>query len=84
MTDIDENGLAHYRFPVNSQDHHDVFPFHISPTVSKIKEKLVALTGIPYNHAVVLLYRDGKDDCIGFHKDKTLDLSELQQLLQFR
>ena len=26
-----------------------------------------------FNHAVVLLYR-GADDCIGFHKDKLLDL----------
>jgi uncharacterized protein (DUF924 family)/alkylated DNA repair dioxygenase AlkB len=76
MADVHTDGwMPHYRFPVNNQDHHGVFPFDISLAVSKIKEKLIAFTGIPFNHAVVLLYRDGKD-CIGFHKDKTLDLSD--------
>lgn len=74
MADTDENGwIPHYRFPVNNQEHHGVIPF--SETVRKIKNKLIEKTGIQYNHAVVLLYRDG-NDCIGFHKDKVLDLLE--------
>lgn len=75
MADTDNDGWTpHYRFPINNQDYHGVFPFSSSPTVNYIREKLVKITGIPFNHAVVLLYRDG-NDCIGFHKDKTLDLS---------
>lgn len=75
MADTDSNGFTpHYRFPVNSQDQHGVFPFDSSPTVKEIRDKIINQTGIPYNHAVILLYRDGAD-CIGFHKDKTLDLS---------
>lgn len=75
MADSKDGWTPHYRFPVNSQDRHGTFSFSISPTVQKIKDKLIARTGILFNHAVVLLYRDGKD-CIGFHKDKTLDLSK--------
>lgn len=78
MANTDEEGWTpHYRFPVNNQDKHGVFPF--SPTVQAVLDKLVALTGIPFNHAVVLLYRDG-NDCIGFHKDKTLDLSSVDPI----
>jgi len=75
MTDTDKDGWTpHYRFPVNNQDKHGTVSFATSPTVQHIRDKLIKLTGIPFNHAVILLYRDG-DDCIGFHKDKTLDLS---------
>jgi uncharacterized protein (DUF924 family)/alkylated DNA repair dioxygenase AlkB/Ran GTPase-activating protein (RanGAP) involved in mRNA processing and transport len=73
MADEDEDGWTpHYRFPVNNQEHHNVHPF--SKTVAQIRDKLVEHTKIPFNHSVVLLYRDG-NDCIGFHKDKMLDLS---------
>jgi uncharacterized protein (DUF924 family)/alkylated DNA repair dioxygenase AlkB/Ran GTPase-activating protein (RanGAP) involved in mRNA processing and transport len=78
MADCDKDGWTpHYRFPVNNQDHHGVVAF--TPTVRKIMDMIVKRTGIPYNHAVVLLYRDGKD-CIGFHKDKTLDLSKVHPI----
>jgi uncharacterized protein (DUF924 family) len=76
MADVDDNNLIpHYRFPVNNQNQHGIFSFNTSNTIKKIKEKLIAQTGIFFNHAVILLYRDG-NDCIGFHKDKLLDLSE--------
>lgn len=74
--EIDKNGWQpHYRFPVNNQNNHEVFPFSKLPIIEKIKNKLIERIGIQFNHAVVLLYRDG-NDCIGFHKDKTLDLSD--------
>lgn len=83
MADTDENGWTpHYRFPVNNQDKHGTLPFAISPTIQYIKDRLIQHTGIPFNHAVVLLYRDG-DDCIGFHKDKILDLSTQIRLHQY-
>jgi alkylated DNA repair dioxygenase AlkB len=47
----------------------------ITPTIEYIRQKIVARTGIEFNHCVILLYRDA-DDCIGFHQDKTLDLDE--------
>lgn len=78
MADIDDKGwIPHYRFPVNNQDHHGVYPF--SDTIKEIRDKLIKETGIQFNHSVVLLYRDG-NDCIGFHKDKTLDLSETEPI----
>jgi alkylated DNA repair dioxygenase AlkB len=47
----------------------------MSPTIEWLRQRVVARTGVEYNHSVVLLYRNG-DDCIGFHKDKTLDLDD--------
>lgn len=64
--------IPHYRFPVNDQRRHGVL-VPMSPTVRWIKDRVVAETGVAFNHAVILLYR-GADDCIGFHKDKLLDL----------
>eukprot|EP00122_Pirum_gemmata_P000381 Pgem_evm1s337 len=63
----------YYRFPVNNQSRYPVKPF--SPTVQKVINKVNAFFEGKYNfnHAVVLLYRNGTDR-IGFHKDKTLDL----------
>jgi hypothetical protein len=61
-----------YRFPVNDQQRYgEVAP--MTPSIEMLRQRASALLGIEFNHAVVLLYRDG-DDCIGFHKDKTLDL----------
>jgi hypothetical protein len=47
----------------------------MTPTVEAMRQRANALLGVEYNHAVVLLYRTA-DDCIGYHKDKTLDLDE--------
>lgn len=80
MADTDTDGWRpHYRFPVNNQSHHGVQSFATSPTVSLIRDKLIAATGIPFNHAVVLIYLDSKS-CIGLHKDKTLDLDPKQPI----
>jgi alkylated DNA repair dioxygenase AlkB len=69
----DERGwVPHYRFPVNDQHRHGVIA-PMTPTVDGVRRRVEALTGERFNHAVALVYRDG-GDCIGFHKDKTLDL----------
>jgi alkylated DNA repair dioxygenase AlkB len=47
----------------------------MTPTVELLRQRVSAHTGIEFNHSVVLLYRDG-NDCIGYHKDKLLDLDE--------
>jgi alkylated DNA repair dioxygenase AlkB len=74
-TEADEEGrVPHYRFPVNNQDAHGVVS-PMTPTVEAFRQKVEEYTGIHYNHAVVLLYRDG-EDAIGYHKDKLLDLDE--------
>ena len=70
--DPDTGWVPHYRFPVNDQRRHGV-RVPMTPTVERIKERVEAATGVAFNHAVILLYR-GADDCIGFHKDKLLDL----------
>ena len=62
----------HYRFPVNDQNRYGVVS-PMTPTVNTIRLQIEALLGRSFNHAVVLVYRDG-DDGIGFHKDKMLDL----------
>ncbi len=64
--------IPHYRFPVNDQRRHGVI-VPMTPTVRELREHVERATGTHFNHAVVLLYRGG-DDCIGFHKDKMLDL----------
>jgi uncharacterized protein (DUF924 family)/Ran GTPase-activating protein (RanGAP) involved in mRNA processing and transport len=63
----------HYRFPVNSQNSHGVYELNHFPELKALQEKINQKTGYKFNHSVVLIYRDGTD-CIGFHKDKTLDL----------
>ncbi|MCA9708996.1 MAG: alpha-ketoglutarate-dependent dioxygenase AlkB [Myxococcales bacterium] len=70
--DPDTGWVPHYRFPVNDQRRHGVL-VPMTPTVDRIKQRVEAATGVAFNHAVILLYR-GADDCIGFHKDKRLDL----------
>jgi len=63
-----------YRFPVNDQKRYgETIP--MPPALEAIRKRAAKVTGFEYNHAVVLLYRNG-DDCIGFHKDKTLDLDD--------
>jgi hypothetical protein len=64
--------IPHYRFPVNDQHRYGVLA-PMTPTVDAARRRLEALLGEHFNHAVALVYRGG-DDCIGFHKDKMLDL----------
>ena len=52
----------------------------MTPTIEAIRLRVNALFGIEFNHAVVLLYRNG-DDSIGYHKDKTLDLDETSPVI---
>lgn len=66
--------IPHYRFPVNDQKRYGTL-VPMSPTIENLRQRVNALLGIDFNHSVVLLYRNG-DDCIGYHKDKTLDLDE--------
>lgn len=66
--------IPHYRFPVNDQHRYGVIT-PMTPTVDAVRRRLEALLGERFNHAVALVYRGG-EDCIGFHKDKTLDLDE--------
>lgn len=47
----------------------------MTPTIEAVRQRIETQTGIAFNHCVILLYRN-EDDCIGFHKDKTLDLDE--------
>ena len=71
--------IPHYRFPVNDQRRHGVV-VPMTPTVRELRERVEQATGTRFNHAVVLLYRSG-DDCIGFHKDKMLDLDPLAPIV---
>lgn len=58
-----------YRHPADEQ------PKLVSwtPNVLKVKEQIEELVGQKLNHALVQLYRDGRD-FIGEHSDKTLDI----------
>ena len=70
----DQDGnIPYYRFIVNDQAGHGIalMPQFMYDLCQKINTTL----GLELNHIVILLYRDG-NDCIGFHKDKTLDLDE--------
>lgn len=66
--------IPHYRFPVNDQARYGV-TCPMTPTVEAVRRKASEFVGCDFNHAVVLLYRNG-EDCIGYHKDKTLDIDE--------
>eukprot|EP01006_Ploeotia_vitrea_P058648 TRINITY_DN69901_c0_g1_i1.p1 TRINITY_DN69901_c0_g1~~TRINITY_DN69901_c0_g1_i1.p1 ORF type:complete len:299 (-),score=23.49 TRINITY_DN69901_c0_g1_i1:118-1014(-) len=72
---LEDGRKPYYRFPVNDQSRYALDAF--TPTIKKIQQKVVAHFKGKYsfNHAVVLLYRNG-DDRIGFHQDKPLDLDE--------
>ncbi|CAK9060867.1 Esterase AAEL000016, partial [Durusdinium trenchii] len=79
MADRGDDGLTPwYRFPVNDQQRYGVLP--MSPTVKELCAKVNERTGFTFNHAVVLYYADG-NECIGFHKDKTLDLDDLAPIV---
>lgn len=72
----EDGWLPHYRFPVNDQHRYPVKPIDTNtPVLLNIINKVRNLTNIPVNHIVVLYYKDG-DDSIGFHKDKTVDLTD--------
>lgn len=70
----DDGLIPYFRFPVNNQSRHGIIT-PMTPIVESIRIKVSNFLGCDFNHAVVLLYRDG-DDCIGYHKDKPLDLDE--------
>ena len=71
--DFDGN-LPYYRFTVNDQSSHGIIsPMH--PIIGNLCQRINKFLNVELNHAVILLYRNGTD-CIGFHKDKTLDLDE--------
>ncbi|CAF0977099.1 unnamed protein product [Didymodactylos carnosus] len=70
----DDGLIPYYRFPVNDQNRYGIL-VPMTPTIEKIRQKIIEKTGVEVNHCVILLYRN-TDDCIGFHKDKTLDLDE--------
>lgn len=71
--------IPHYRFPVNDQERYGVIA-PMTPTIEMLRQRVIAITGVEYNHSVVLLYRNG-DDCIGYHKDKTLDLDDTSPIV---
>ncbi|XP_014205708.1 uncharacterized protein LOC106637438 [Copidosoma floridanum] len=68
-----------------AEDGHDVEPVyrhpadeqpglvHWTPSVLRIKNQVEELVGQELNHALIQLYRDGRD-FIGEHSDKTLDI----------
>jgi len=74
-----EGLTPHYRFPVNDQNRYGV-QVPMSPTIEQLRARAERRTGLVLNHAVILLYRDG-EDCIGFHKDKTLDLDDRSSIV---
>ena len=75
LVNPNSNGdYPYYRFTVNDQAGHGM----IAPMpefMNDLCQRINKLLTVELNHIVILLYRDG-DDCIGFHKDKTLDLDE--------
>lgn len=73
MADPEVAGLPWYRFPVNDQQRYGILP--MSPTIRELCTRVSQRTGFHFNHAVVLYYADG-NECIGFHKDKALDLDD--------
>jgi len=73
MADPQEKGLPWYRFPVNDQQRYGILP--MSPTVRMLCDRVNQRLNGSFNHVVVLYYADG-NECIGYHKDKTLDLDE--------
>ncbi|CAE7434546.1 unnamed protein product [Symbiodinium necroappetens] len=73
MADPQERGLPWYRFPVNDQQRYGILP--MSPTVRMLCDRVNQRLNGSFNHVVVLYYADG-NECIGYHKDKTLDLDE--------
>lgn len=77
----EDGAMPHYRFPVNDQQRYPVLTIdEKTPTLLAILKKVREKTQVPYNHVVVLYYKDG-NDAIGFHKDKTLDLCETSPII---
>ncbi|KAI4518635.1 hypothetical protein K523DRAFT_254772 [Schizophyllum commune Tattone D] len=68
---IEENGsFPVYRHP--SDQSPALRPF--TPTVDLVRRHAEAIIGHPLNHALIQLYRDGKD-YISEHSDKTIDIT---------
>jgi hypothetical protein len=70
----EDGTIPHFRFPVNNQSAHGIIS-PMTPIIANICQKISNFLHVPFNHAVVLLYRDD-EDCIGYHKDKPLDLDD--------
>jgi hypothetical protein len=66
--------IPYFRFPVNNQSSHGLLT-PMPPAIERIRQRISNFLNCDLNHAVVLLYRDD-EDCIGYHKDKPLDLDE--------
>jgi nicotinamidase-related amidase len=66
---LPDGALPLYRHPADEQP--ALRPW--TPTVDRIRRAVEAHVGHPMNHAVIQLYRHGKD-WISEHSDKTLDL----------
>jgi hypothetical protein len=70
----DDGQIPYFRFPVNNQSSHGLLT-PMPPIIETIRQRLSTFLNCELNHAVVLLYRDD-EDCIGYHKDKPLDLDD--------
>ncbi|CAE7320130.1 ALKBH2 [Symbiodinium natans] len=66
----EDGSMPVYRHPVDEQP--PIFEF--TPTVQRVVEAARAQFGVPFNHALIQLYRSG-DDSINVHSDKTLDIA---------
>jgi hypothetical protein len=75
-TPNEDETIPHFRFPVNNQSAHGTLS-PMTPIISNLCFRISRFLQLPspLNHAVVLLYRDD-EDCIGYHKDKPLDLDD--------
>ena len=74
VTPNQDGNIPYYRFTVNDQSGHGIIT--PMPTfIYDLCQKINNILGVELNHVVILLYRDG-NDCIGFHKDKTIDLDD--------
>ena len=67
-----------YRFPVNRQDRVPTSAF--SPTCQRVRRRVERATAQLTNHLVVNLYR-GRDDYIGLHTDKPLDIAKNSKII---
>jgi alkylated DNA repair dioxygenase AlkB len=74
VTPDSDGNIPYYRFTVNNQSNHSMIT-PMPPVIESLCQKINQFLNVELNHVVILLYRDGSD-CIGFHKDKTLDLDE--------
>mmetsp|Transcript_36994 Transcript_36994/g.68965 ORF Transcript_36994/g.68965 Transcript_36994/m.68965 type:complete len:342 (-) Transcript_36994:242-1267(-) len=65
-----DGSMPIYRHPVDEPPQ----LFELTPTVRKVIEAARATFAVPFNHALIQLYRSGGDS-INVHSDKTLDIA---------